>query len=318
MSSVIRIVCSYYDNADDVSILEGHLPTCPLHILVTTRRSSFHSLRLQHAHALALEPLQPGIAVQLLLTLCNHHQSLEQLQREFPSEYKNALNVVGPAMLDGLPLGVVHAAGMLNKQLPHKPDRLKELSETLQKNRGHLSMEPRSLEEWLRNYHLSGIQRKLENELNVGSLDDICSLTERTIMESSMTHQEKIALQDAREDLLHCPAIGPWKIDIDAVCRDNKVCKPLLQAASLFVATCSAILELIHSSLLLSGTLQSLHHLLFLPELANLGFHCMGQRKYKEVEKFLEKALNVKQKCCPAQHPSIISCECALCDVDIG
>ena len=233
MSSVIRIVCSYYDNADDVSILEGHLPTCPLHILVTTRRSSFHSLRLQHAHALALEPLQPGIAVQLLLTLCNHHQSLEQLQREFPSEYKNALNVVGPAMLDGLPLGVVHAAGMLNKQLPHKPDRLKELSETLQKNRGHLSMEPRSLEEWLRNYHLSGIQRKLENELNVGSLDDICSLTERTIMESSMTHQEKIALQDAREDLLHCPAIGPWKIDIDAVCRDNKVCKPLLQAASL-------------------------------------------------------------------------------------
>ena len=238
-----------YDNADDVSILEGHLPASPLHILVTTRRSSIHSLRLHHAHALALQPLQPHMAIQLLLTLCHHRLSLEQLQRDCPSEYEHALSIVGPNMLGGLPLGVVHAAALLNKQLAHKTDKLKELLETVEKNRGHLSMEPRSVEEWLRNYHLSGIQRKLENELNVGSLNDIRSLTEPTILESSLTHREKEALCDARDELIHRPPVGPWKMDIDSVCRLNTVCKPLLQAASLLPSRDIPV-SLLHSHLL--------------------------------------------------------------------
>ena len=173
------------------------------------------------------------MAVQLLLTLCRHPLSLRQLQQDYPSEYKHALNVVGPEILDGLPLGVVHAAALINKQLAHKTERLKEVSEMLEKNRGHLSMEPRSVEEWLRNYHLSGIHSRLENELNVSSLDDIRSLTEPTIEESSLKHWERQSLRNARDDLLNCPSIGPWKIDIDSVCKENKVCKSLLQAASL-------------------------------------------------------------------------------------
>ena len=136
-------------------------------------------------------------------------------------------------MLDGLPLGVVHATALLNKQLAHKVEKLKELSEMLEKNRGHLSMEPRSVEEWLRNYRLSGTQSKLEKELNVDSLNDIRSLTEHTIKESSLTHWEREALRNARDDLLNRPSIGPWKIDIDSVCIENRHCKPVLQAASL-------------------------------------------------------------------------------------
>jgi tetratricopeptide (TPR) repeat protein len=224
-----------YDNADDVSILESHLPASPLHILITTRRSFIHSPRLQHSHTLALQPLQPDTAIQLLLTLCHHHFTLGQLKQDCPSEYEDAHNVVGSNMLGGLPLGVVHAAALLNKQLAiaHKTDKLKALSEMLEKNRGHLSMEPRSIEEWLRNYRLSGILRKLENELNVGSLSDIRALTELTIWESSLTHQEKKVLCVARDDLIHRPPVGPWKMDIDSVCRLNEVCKPLLQAVGL-------------------------------------------------------------------------------------
>ena len=173
------------------------------------------------------------MAVQLLLTLCRHPLSLQQLQQDYPSEYKHALNVVGPEILDGLPLGVVHAASLISKQLAHKTERLKEVSEMLEKNRGHLSMEPRSVEEWLRNYHLSGIHSRLENELNVSSLDDIRSLTERTIEESSLKYWERQSLRNAKDDLLNYPSIGPWKIDIDSVCKANKVCKSLLQAASL-------------------------------------------------------------------------------------
>ena len=222
-----------YDNADDLSILEGHLPASPLHILATTRRSSIHSPRLQHADTLTLGPLQPDVSVQLLLTLCRPPLSPQQLQQDCPSEYKHALDIVGPNMLDGLPLGVVHAAALLNKQLAHKMEKMKELSEMLEKNRGHLSMEPRSVEEWLRNYRLSGTQSKLENELNVDSLNDIRSLTERTIKESSLTHWERESLRNARDDLLNRPSIGPWKIDIDSVCIENRHCKPVLQAASL-------------------------------------------------------------------------------------
>ena len=172
-----------YDNVDDLSILEGYLPASPLHILVTTRYSSIHSPRLQHADTLKLGPHQPDVSVQLLLTLCRPPLSPQQLERDCPSEYEHALNIVGPNMLDGLPLGVVHAAVLLNKQLAHKVQRLKELLEMLEKNRGHLTVE-----EWLRNYSLSGIQSKIENELNVNCLNDIRSLTEPTIKESSLTH----------------------------------------------------------------------------------------------------------------------------------
>ena len=173
------------------------------------------------------------MAVQLLLMLCHHPLSLQQLQQDCPNEYERALNIVGPNLLNGLPLGVVHAAALINKQLAHKLDRLKELSGMLEKNKGHLNMEPKSVEEWLRKYRLSDIHSKIKNELKVSSVDDIRSLTEPTIKESSLTHKEKESLCNARDDLLNHPSFGPWKIDIDSVCEENKVCKSLLQAASL-------------------------------------------------------------------------------------
>ena len=48
-----------------------------------------------------------------------------------------------------------------------------------------------------------------------------------------MTHKEKESLCNARDDLLNHPSFGPWKIDIDFACIENKSCRPLLQAASL-------------------------------------------------------------------------------------
>jgi hypothetical protein len=157
------------------------------------------------------------MAVQLLLKLCHHPLSLEQLQQQCPSEYEHALNVVAPNMLNGLPLGIVHAAALLNEQLANKPDSLKELSSNLEKNKGQLSLEPRSIEEWLRNYRLSGIQSKLEVKLSISNLDDVRSLMESTITESSLTPNEKRALLDARDDLVNRPLIGPWRMDIKAV-----------------------------------------------------------------------------------------------------
>ena len=92
-------------------------------------------------------------------------------------------------MLDGLPLGVVHAAALLNKQFSHKTDRLKELSETLEENRAQLSIEPRSVEEWLRNYHLSDIHSRLDTKLKIIAVSMI--FAEAAIMESSLTYWER-------------------------------------------------------------------------------------------------------------------------------
>ena len=94
-------------------------------------------------------------------------------------------------------------------------------------------MEPESVEEWPRNYHLSDILSKLTSELKVSSLNDVRSLTEATVMESSLTHTAKKALCNARDDLMHHPLLGPWKMDIDSGCIENRFCKALLQAASL-------------------------------------------------------------------------------------
>jgi hypothetical protein len=159
-----------YDNVHDLSILDDYIPAIPLHILITTRRHSFHSLRLQPAHVLRLGPMHPDMAVQLLLKLCDHPLSPEELQQQCPSEYEHALKVVGPDMLNGLPLGIVHAAAMIREQFSYMTDRLKELSATLEKNKGQLSLKPTSVKEWLRKYHLSGIQLKLESELKINSL----------------------------------------------------------------------------------------------------------------------------------------------------
>ena len=173
------------------------------------------------------------MAAQLLLTLCHHPLSLQQLEQDCYSEFEHALNVVGPNMLDGLPLGVVHAAVLINKQLVRKTNKLEELSVILEKNRGHLIIEPSSVEEWLRNYRLSGILTKLENDLHISDLSDMCSLADATIHESSFTDKEKEALINAKDDLLHLPPLGPWKMDIDSGYRDNKFCRPLFQAVSL-------------------------------------------------------------------------------------
>ena len=151
-------------------------------------------------------------------------------------------------MLDGLPLGVVHAAALLNRQHAQKTDRLKKLREMLEKNRGYLGIEPMSVAEWLRNYRLSGIRRKLEHELHITGLIDIRLLTNKTVLESSLIDKEKEALCNARDDLLHLPPIGPWKMDIDSVCLENKFCRPLLQAVCLLPSRDIPI-SLLHSHL---------------------------------------------------------------------
>jgi hypothetical protein len=114
--------------------------------------------------------MHPDMAVQLLLKLCDHPLSPEELQQQCPSEYEHALKVVGPDMLNGLPLGIVHAAAVSREQFSYTTDRLKELSATSEKNKGQLSLKPTSVKEWLRKYHLSGIQLKLESELKINSL----------------------------------------------------------------------------------------------------------------------------------------------------
>ena len=223
-----------YDNVDDLSIVEGYIPNSPLDILVTTRRSSIIPPFLEHAHKLPLEPLQLHTAIWLLLSLCHHPLSAEELQRDCPSEYEHARKIVGPNTLNCLPLGVVHAAALANKLLaPPNTERMKKLWETLEKNRGHLSIEPTSMKEWLRNYHLSGIHTELEQKLHISNLDDIRRLKNRTVEESTLTYNEKETLLNARDELLHCPPIGPWKMDIDSVCLENPYCQPLLQAVSM-------------------------------------------------------------------------------------
>jgi hypothetical protein len=222
-----------YDNVDDLNIMKDYIPVSPLHILVTTRRYSINSPHLQLAHKMPLAPLQPHKAINLLLSFCHHHLSAEQLKQDFPSEYEYAQKIVGPNTLNYLPLGILHAAALANKQRTHETERMKKLWETLDQNRGYLSMEATSLGEWLRNYRLSGILQELEDKLHISNLNGIRKLSNHTVGKSSLTHDEKESLLNARDDLLHCPPVGPWKMDIDSVCFENHHCRLLLQAVSM-------------------------------------------------------------------------------------
>ncbi|XP_062500865.1 uncharacterized protein LOC134178093 [Corticium candelabrum] len=207
-----------FDNADDLSIVEKYLPSIPfLHILVTTRRSFVDSPRLGGSRIHELEPFKSDVGVRLLLKITDYLLSVEQLRCNHSSEYEHALKIVGPEMLDGLPLGIFHAGQKLKRQRGKHAGKINALWETLDRNRVNLSITPKSVKEWLRNYHLSEIYEVMVENLHLGKLDDIRKpLAESIIKESSLTSHIKQAVLDAREDLLHHPSIGPWKMDIVA------------------------------------------------------------------------------------------------------
>ena len=224
-----------FDNADDLSIVEEYLPSIPsLHILVTTRRSFVDSPRLGGARIHGLEPFKSDVGVRLLLKIADYSLSVEQLRCNHFSEYEHALKIVGPEMLDGLPLGIFHAGQKLKRQRGKHAGKIKALWETLDRNRVSLSITPKSVKEWLRNYHLSEIYEVMVENLHLGKLDDIRKpLAESTIKESSLTSHIKQAVLDAREDLLHHPSIGPWKMDIVAAIDAKNICRYLVEAISL-------------------------------------------------------------------------------------
>lgn len=153
----------------------------------------------------------------------------DDLERE---DLQYAEKIVGPDGVDRLPLALHHIGAFAREEGSELT--MKELWESIEKNRGLISLEPRSLEEWLQHYHLKGLVPDLAvKPLNVSSLDDLRCLSDETIENSTLVIEDKKALLRAKTDLIERPSVGPWRLDIERVCSKSPICRILLAIVSL-------------------------------------------------------------------------------------
>ena len=219
-----------FDNLDEPSLARC-LPSrsAPVDILVTTRRFQQSSDSVQ---VLNLQLPTKSNAVQIL---CKGAPFL-LISSDDPVDLKGkdleyAEKIVGPDGVDRLPLALHHIRAFTREDANHIT--MEELWEDIGKNRCSISLDPRSLEEWLQHYHLKSLIPDQVGRLEVSSLDDLRSLSDGEIMESSLSNANKVLLVKAKQDLVQRPSVGPWRLDIERVCSKSRVCLDILSVAAL-------------------------------------------------------------------------------------
>ena len=218
-----------YDNLEDPA-LAGCLPSrsIAVDILVTTRRFQESSCSILN--------LQLPTKANAMKILCKGAQFL-QLSSDDSTDLKGedleyAEKIVGPGGVDRLPLALHHIQAFA--RVDSKDTTMKELWECIEKKRSLISLDPRSLEEWLQHYKLKSLIPDLACSLGVSSLDNLRYLSNSAIEESSLGKEIKALLVKAKKDLLERPSVGPWRLDIERVCSEkSRVCRDILAVASL-------------------------------------------------------------------------------------
>ena len=147
------------------------------------------------------------------------------------SDLEYAKKIVGAGGVDRLPLALHHISAFVKED--SNDVTMKELWESIEMNRSSISLDPRSLEEWLQHYALKSLIPYLASSLGVSSLDNLRSLSHSAIETSSLRSADKELLVKAKEDLLQRPSVGPWRLDIEQVCSKSRVCLDILAIASL-------------------------------------------------------------------------------------
>ena len=218
-----------YDNLVE-PLLTQCLPSrsLPVDILVTTRR------------------FQPTSDTVLKLELPSKDGALQILCKGVPSlkissgdssklqgqDLVFAEKILGPEGVDRLPLALHHIRAFLEEDVDDIT--MEELWERIDDNRGSISLEPRNLGEWLQHYHLKSQLPNLAVWMGISSLDDLRSLSDSEIMgEERMKSADTARLLKAKDDLIHRPSVGPWRLDIERVCSTSQSCRDILAVASL-------------------------------------------------------------------------------------
>ena len=218
-----------YDNLAEPT-LSSCLPSrsIPVDILVTTRRllqSSYSILNLQlPTKANAMNILCKG--APFLKLASDNSMDLKGKDLEY------AEKIVGPSGVDRLPLALHHIQAFARED--SEDTTMRELWECIENKRSLISLDPRSLEEWLQHYRLKSLIPDLASLLGVSSLDNLRSLSTSAIEESSLENEVKVLLVKAKTDLLERPSVGPWRLDIERVCSDkSRACRDIPAVASL-------------------------------------------------------------------------------------
>ena len=244
------MVLLLYDGADRLNVLEKILPcnTAHVHVLVTTRMTTDHSILARADNVISLGRLESAAAVEALQVWRGHAD--EALLGE---EAIYGKRVVTEDPIDCLPLGIAHAGTFMRK----RNVGCQQYYQLIRMQQAHLEALALDMNKLLHYFQISHLQELLQQH-DVFEPKEMSKLTDENIQSIVTKQHERRLLSMARYFVTNSEHVHlTWQLDIETVKETDVNAMLLLSYASLI--SCRDIPEFLLQPLVF-GSLPRYHY----------------------------------------------------------